>query len=171
MTLRWMTITIKCHKHQQRMPEWYSIRKQVATLVKISKNPENGFMVKETPFWKVPCLFGHCLKSFWTKPGKRLLPTVGRERERDELCKYLIHGIWAQNLKDNICEDRLRHKWGLSQSSNCKFFFLQSLSNLTTHKISFYWGPIFSFHNAWCYICKFYILDICCKYFVKKTES
>ena len=50
-------------------------------------------------------------------------------------------------------------------------FFLNSLRNPTTHKISFHWGPLLAFSNIWRNICKFCFLNIGCNFLNKKSGS
>ena len=75
-------------------------------------------------------------------------------------------GIIAQIFGKNICYSKspISSRRGPQWKSLFWAFFLNSLRNPTTQKISLDWGPHLAFPNALRNICKFCFLNICCNF-------
>ena len=94
---------------------------------------------------------------------------LGRKRVKLNVCESFKY------FPQKLLRKYLKKKYLFFQKSNFTMkgasvkvailsFFLNSLSNPTTQKISFHCGPLLPFSNVWRNICKFCFLNICCNF-------
>ena len=99
---------------------------------------------------------------------------LGRKRVElnvRESFKYFTQELLRKYLKKNICNFKSPISPWRGPQWKLLFwaFFLNSLRNPTTQKISFHWAPLLAFPNVWPNNWTFRFLNICCNFLGQKS--